>query len=448
MAEADSHETAIDDFINECTTQVARVPVKYFEKLATLSNEDTSSTLLNQVDLFLVAIWEQWEYLKDNRPEAATTVLKSWIHRYLALFTEHIGASIQISKMIAKMDLKIRENSRNGILEPSSMVWIRRLSPVRPIEHLNGLPLSQEKGEASLTPGRSSAPAVDDLLSSPPPERHDHPELYRWKKVDLPEVFLEGIVGEICLCLCSETLAIRREALTSLKAIQGGLEVCPVIIPSTLVDHYQAYGPSFPEWQQEYLLLLELLETAEKPIIDKPLPYFVGAFAAHCALVLTDPLHFLYVKVNVFLQRGPLWSISGLPKQWIKNIILSEPTESDGYFQEVYWLLDVLLDGLRTAKVGSIALYKSKNADSSQDVELYQVGHIFEYLFSMCNASGTPDRTFRKVIHILNRSIQIAGRDVMNSKTGAWGWILASQKIHNGRHSEALKALRQRWEAR
>ena len=64
-----------------------------------------------------------------------------------------------------------------------------------------------------------------------------------------------------------------------------------------------------------------------------------------------DPLHFMYVKINGFLQRAPSWNISRLPKQWIKNVVLSEPTEADKHSEEVDWLLGVLLEGLRTEEV-------------------------------------------------------------------------------------------------
>lgn len=96
------------------------------------------------------------------------------------------------------------------------------------------------------------------------------------------------------------------------------------------------------------MLLGEVIETVEHLVLEAPFPYFAGVFASHCFLVLTEPLHPLYTKLNTFLHKGPRWKIDKLPSYWIDRILLQPPTEDDGgYHAETGWLLDFLFDGLR-----------------------------------------------------------------------------------------------------
>lgn len=95
----------------------------------------------------------------------------------------------------------------------------------------------------------------------------------------------------------------------------------------------------------------ELAETARAAIADFPLPHFTGTLAAQLLLVQADPLHFMYVKVNKFLNKGPQWNAKKLPSYWVEKVLLTPPTEDEAHYQEVAWLLNILVDGLRTPAV-------------------------------------------------------------------------------------------------
>lgn len=82
-----------------------------------------------------------------------------------------------------------------------------------------------------------------------------------------------------------------------------------------------------------------------------PLPYVAGELAASCLAVLAHPLHKMYGKVNIFLQKHPSWEIEKIPSYWIDKILLREPEYDDGYGEEMNWLLDLLIRGLRTPRV-------------------------------------------------------------------------------------------------
>lgn len=99
------------------------------------------------------------------------------------------------------------------------------------------------------------------------------------------------------------------------------------------------------------LLLEELMESTRSLAAADPLPYFAGVIAARSLLVVNNPLHLMYTKVNKFLNKSPEWNIMKLPSYWIGKILLAPPTEDDAHHREMVWLLDTLNDGLRTSAV-------------------------------------------------------------------------------------------------
>ena len=67
---------------------------------------------------------------------------------------------------------------------------------------------------------------------------------------------------------------------------------------------------------------------------DEPLAYYAGVLAADFLLVLSNPLHLMYSKVNEFLNRGPEWNVTRLPSYWVDKVLLNPPTDDDGHHQE------------------------------------------------------------------------------------------------------------------
>lgn len=110
----------------------------------------------------------------------------------------------------------------------------------------------------------------------------------------------------------------------------------------------------YVEWRSVFLLTGELLETVRQLGLDAPIPWIVGECAAGCLTVLTNPLHKLYGKVNKFLQKAPFWEVEKIATYWIDKILLHEPELDDGYFEEINWLLDLFVKGLRTGTVCSL----------------------------------------------------------------------------------------------
>lgn len=85
--------------------------------------------------------------------------------------------------------------------------------------------------------------------------------------------------------------------------------------------------------------------------LSEPVPWIVGECATSCLSVLINPLSKVYGKVSKFLQKAPAWEPNKIPSYWIDKILLN-PAELDGGRQdEVSFLLDLLVKGLRTKAV-------------------------------------------------------------------------------------------------
>lgn len=100
-----------------------------------------------------------------------------------------------------------------------------------------------------------------------------------------------------------------------------------------------------------------MLETVKEFGLQDPFPPVAGELAARSILVLNNPLHKVYGKVNRFLNKGPTWDIGKIPSYWIDKILLREPEYDDSHLEEVVWLLDLLISGLRSESVSDPFFY-------------------------------------------------------------------------------------------
>ena len=107
-------------------------------------------------------------------------------------------------------------------------------------------------------------------------------------------------------------------------------------------------------WQQLYLLLGIVIETAARgrhSISSEAVPSIATQLAARFTPILHNPLHFLYSKANEFLSTRPEWDVEKLPSHWMHRIFLHPPDDEKMFDQDVLWLLETFLEGLRTPLV-------------------------------------------------------------------------------------------------
>ena len=108
---------------------------------------------------------------------------------------------------------------------------------------------------------------------------------------------------------------------------------------------------TYVEWEQIFVLLGSFVETIREIVPARAVPFSVGIFTSRALLVLTNPLHFLYGKINRFLNKGPPWSTARLPSYWMERVLLHQPEDDDAHEKEVEWVLETMSDGLRTTEV-------------------------------------------------------------------------------------------------
>jgi nucleolar pre-ribosomal-associated protein 1 len=108
---------------------------------------------------------------------------------------------------------------------------------------------------------------------------------------------------------------------------------------------------SYPEKIPMYLLLGEVCETVQNDGFETVLPSIVAEVAAQTVAIIADPSHKMYGKVNKFLNRAPSWDAQKVISYWTDRILLKEPEDDDGHDLEINWLLQLLINGLRNAKV-------------------------------------------------------------------------------------------------
>jgi hypothetical protein len=90
-------------------------------------------------------------------------------------------------------------------------------------------------------------------------------------------------------------------------------------------------------------------------IYTRRLPTVISVFAAKALVIQVNPTHFLYPKVNHFMNQGPKWDMDKVPL--LHKILLDEPEQDGLFFLEVEWLLDILVEGLRSTEVSRLQVF-------------------------------------------------------------------------------------------
>jgi nucleolar pre-ribosomal-associated protein 1 len=135
----------------------------------------------------------------------------------------------------------------------------------------------------------------------------------------------------------------------------------------------------------------------------------------------------MYGKVNKYLQKHPSWEIEKIPSYWIDKILLHEPEDDEGYIDEVTWLLDLLVKGLRTTQVNMLSSYLSVRVWNSltvrQDLDIYRRAHAFEHILSLYSSPALNAGLKRKILHLLFRATQVGGSTMLITRSATISWI-------------------------
>jgi nucleolar pre-ribosomal-associated protein 1 len=262
-------------------------------------------------------------------------------------------------------------------------------------------------------------PKTDPQLSfkTPAPESDNHPELFRWAQKDIDLAIEDGDIDALILCLCSQHTDIRRQAHGQIIKARHALQA----------------NATFENSSQLGLVLGELSETFEKQHLAHdapPLPYLTGTFAARAFRAQTQPASDMYPKINRFLIRGPEWRSSRLPGYWFSNTVSGLPEEDDAYWREVRWVLEWLVDGLRTGA----------------DFDLLRRAGVFEKAMALARGPGAAaNPSVRElVLELLSRAAAVDGGALsLVTRCGVLAWLemlATTTTTDDAARAEALRA--------
>ena len=398
------------DFLDDCIQRFTRRSLKYLDDLELLQQEIVPmEQTFRPLSMILVPILEQWTFVPRNRPSDVYSVGRM-INAYLKLSVQIEEDENVISILLRKFVDTVNASELDiSKLNSSHLEESFQLEDLT--QHLDEKTGSEAVAERLLTKDDAASDGQSFAANDPPPEPKSHPELLRWVHKDSDAIIEEDLISGLVLCLCSTQLSIRKEALTNARKLAAKLATSAHI-----------------EKDQVHLLLLEAAETASSTIDTTPLPYVAGVFAARAASVLAEPTHFLYPKVNQYLNKGPAWTVERLPSYWIDKILLHPPTEDDARQREILWLLDYLFDALRTPR----------------DLEIYRVRSVFERVLALYAAPFTTREIKGKILGLLARATGVeGGSTTLITRVGVVSWLDGRIAMRDGVVAE-LKSLRER----
>ncbi|QIW99742.1 hypothetical protein AMS68_005260 [Peltaster fructicola] len=359
------------DFLEQSCLRAVKTPVKYLDDIDGLGIGSTAS---DQTSLLPVVLWEQASFIVA-KPAEERAALMRWVNSAFNCWLLSAESNDTLTRIMAQVKAIDGWNAKPG----------SKVKP-KPIQIA-----SQDTNNAENTITKPHEHRLS-LFSAPAVETPDHPELFRWQKKDIDTAFEDHDVDSLILCLCSEYNEVRRQARTQLTNLMVKLQ-----------------ASEMDDKEQLYLVIGELLETYSQTYgkDETPLPYLVGTFAVHAVNVQVDPTHHMYPKLNRYLMKAPEWRVSRISSYWLAACSMSMPSEDDGYWKETQWVLDWLVDGLRT----------------KADLEILRSAGSFERLMTLYASPSASEKLVRhRVLEIVYRAALIDPLTLV-TRAGVLSWL-------------------------
>lgn len=225
------------EFLDNCILRLVRSLIYYYDLASSLgfSNEHWVDSSDIKIDLLLVAVMEQWPFLAKSVDSATLQNVSLWLIRYLAavrLTLSYDGCDVHGSgtaDLLSQVKSQIRRKT-----EDKSCRRIFRSGWEAPLEigiSEQTMKVAAANNEETvrhlITRAQPESPEISSGLvpSGPPQEDEDHSGLNRWSREDTGDAISEGAIGDLYLCLCSQYVEIRKQALSSVEALMRKLEV-------------------------------------------------------------------------------------------------------------------------------------------------------------------------------------------------------------------------------
>ncbi|KAL2861243.1 NPA1/URB1 family protein [Aspergillus lucknowensis] len=383
-------------FFDNCACRIAKKPVHYYDLLGTLVDSMKSLSPL------VAAVVEQWPFVfkaGSATTENAVVEFAANLLRSLNSAGEDLQGlkAAQDALVNSTEDKKLRSRLKKALKSTEAQDTFKE-------------DLKSSKQIGSVSKNERQDVDLEEMFGALPVEGTTHNELYRWEQKELDVSLEQGRISQLFFCLCSEHEEIRRQALTNTTRFMSKLK-----------------ESNYAEWRTAYILAGELIETVKRIGLDSPVPWIVGECASNCLSVLLNPMHKLYGKVNKFLQKAPSWEVEKIPSYWVDKILLHEPELDDGYFEEISWLLELLIKGLRTEK----------------DMEIYRRANVFERVLAFYDSPSAGFSAKKRVLHLLYRAVQVQGSTTLITRAGIISWIQSQLPAVTGRDASTLRAMAQ-----
>uniref|UniRef100_A0A093V1K5 Uncharacterized protein C14G10.02 n=1 Tax=Talaromyces marneffei PM1 TaxID=1077442 RepID=A0A093V1K5_TALMA len=389
-------------FLDNCLCRIAKKAVHY-QDLATKLLDDDSAPL----SLLVVAVLEQWPFvLKSNDTEKEQSIA-----RWIASLIKQLKAAGEDKKALKNMRDSLSELSEAKKTKSIFKKALKGSDEKEEADEDHEMEDFESSERSKPTASSDSTVGLLDMFGSIPPESKDHAGLYKWEKEEIDVAIGQGRVSDLLLCLCSEHEEIRRQAFAAVSRLMIKLK-----------------DSKYTEWRAVYLLLGEIRETVNQLGFEAALPSIAGRCAVACLMVLHEPLNKMYGKVNRYLQRRPWWEVEKIPSYWIDQILLHQPEDDEGHYDEMNWLLDMLVNGLQTP----------------EDLNIYRRANVFEHILSIYNAPSSNAAMKKKILHLLFRVTQVGGGTTLITRAAALSWIqscVASSDIYATLLKELAQAI-------
>ncbi|KAG0652528.1 URB1 ribosome biogenesis 1 [Hyphodiscus hymeniophilus] len=383
-------------FIDDCVSRVAFKSVKYLlileEIEATLGSDGGSSI----VSLLTLAILEQWPFIIKTVDSFTLQLFAEFLAHYLA-------ASIKIKEDERIIGFVTRKLADEVPQDSPSRKIIERFKEVDdavsvPETTASTVTLPEKVSKSNAPSESEKLHTLAIMLDLSQPRSEDHSSLVKWMSKEVDEVIDGGYAAALIMLLSSEHLSVRKEAATNIMKFAAKLK-----------------DSTFEEKEQIWLLLSEVVETARKTIDADALPTVIASFASHAVAVLNDPLHCLYPKINKFLSQGPTWELDKIPLMY--KIMDDAPSLDDAYYLEIAWLLNYMLNGLRTAT----------------DMAIYRKRRVFEKFLSLYNNPYLAPGLRDKILKILFSATTVeGGSTTLITRFSTMTWLQAQVALGGG----------------
>ena len=228
---------SVFEFLDNCILRLARNTIHYYDLASSIVFYEEHSVEPSdiRIDLLLVAVMEQWPFLVKSVDPAALQNISLWLVRYVEavkLTSSYNGSDMHGSgtaNFLSHIKSEIRTQTEDKACQQIlGSGWEDPLKLGMSEEAVKSASANHEETvtDRNTRTQEETQEMPGNLVSSgPPQEDEDHPGLTRWSREDIGDAVSEGAIGDLFLCLCSQHMEIRKQALSSVDALMRKLEV-------------------------------------------------------------------------------------------------------------------------------------------------------------------------------------------------------------------------------